>query len=165
MDDRGRLAQSLNPEGLWSLQCRVVIADPDVAGPRGAGCARRLLIIVLASCAYGIVLGNHVTALPRHCCGTRAKGGQVAGLRVETVALTGNQHMSREEVLAIAGITGTTSLLFLEAEEARERLKANPWIADATVLKLYPRELQITVNERKAFALWQKARSGLRHCR
>lgn len=27
------------------------------------------------------------------------------------------------------------------------------------MLKLYPRELQITVNERKAFALWQKARA------
>jgi cell division protein FtsQ len=41
-------------------------------------------------------------------------------------------------------------------EEARERLKRNPWIADATLLKLYPRELQITIKEREPFALWQK---------
>jgi cell division protein FtsQ len=33
---------------------------------------------------------------------------------------------------------------------------ANPWIADAAVLKLYPDRLQITVTERQAFALWQK---------
>ena len=38
----------------------------------------------------------------------------------------------------------------------RERLKRNPWIADATVLKLYPGALQIGIREREAFALWQK---------
>ena len=42
------------------------------------------------------------------------------------------------------------------SSDARERLKANPWIADATVLKLYPGELQIGIKEREAFALWQK---------
>ena len=64
--------------------------------------------------------------------------------------------MSREEILATAGITGITSLLFLDVEQARERLKTNPWISDATVLKLYPGELQIGIKEREAFALWQK---------
>ena len=33
---------------------------------------------------------------------------------------------------------------------------ADPWIADATILKLYPDRLQITLTEREAFALWQK---------
>ncbi len=33
----------------------------------------------------------------------------------------------------------------------------NPWIAEATVLKLYPGRLRIEIKERKAFALWQKA--------
>jgi len=124
--------------------------------PRGAGYGAALLI-VLASCAYGIVVGNHVATAAALFRDARDWAANSAGLRIEAVALTGNQHVSREEVLAIAGITGTTSLLFLDAEQARERLKASPWIADATVLKLYPRELQITLKEREAFALWQKA--------
>ena len=62
----------------------------------------------------------------------------------------------REEILAIAGVTGRSSLLFLDADEARARLQANPWIADATVLKLFPDRLHITVKEREVFALWQK---------
>ena len=53
-------------------------------------------------------------------------------------------------------MTGRASLLFLDADAARARLLANPWIADAAVLKLYPDRLQITVTERLAFALWQK---------
>ena len=36
------------------------------------------------------------------------------------------------------------------------RLLTNPWIAQATVLKLYPGRLRIEIKERKAFALWQK---------
>ena len=32
----------------------------------------------------------------------------------------------------------------------------NPWIAEATVLKLYPDRLAIAINERRPFALWQK---------
>src|SRR5437870_4273600 len=36
------------------------------------------------------------------------------------------------------------------------RLKRDPWIADATLLKLYPNELQITIAEREPFALWQR---------
>src|SRR6266404_6104150 len=80
------------------------------------------------------------------------------GFRVVSIALAGNHHVSREEVLAAAGVTATTSLLFLDVDQTRERLKTNPWIADATVLKLYPGELQIGVKEREAFALWQKDR-------
>jgi cell division protein FtsQ len=45
--------------------------------------------------------------------------------------------------------------LFLDAASVREKLKANPWISEATVLKLYPGELRIDIVERSAFALWQ----------
>jgi cell division protein FtsQ len=124
--------------------------------PRGAGLSATS-IVILASLAYGIVKGDHLPAVAEILKDARDWVANVAGLRIESVALTGNQHVSREEVLATAGVTGTTSLVFLDVEQARERLKSNPWIADATVLKLYPRELQISIKEREAFALWQKA--------
>jgi cell division protein FtsQ len=46
--------------------------------------------------------------------------------------------------------------LFLDAASVREKLKANPWISEATVLKLYPDQLKIDIVERSAFALWQR---------
>jgi cell division protein FtsQ len=113
-------------------------------------------MMILATCVYGIVMGDHLPTAAGILKNARDWVANAAGLRIETIALTGNQHVSREEVLATAGITGTTSLVFLDVEQARERLKSNPWIADATVLKLYPRELQISIKEREAFALWQK---------
>ena len=62
------------------------------------------------------------------------------------------------EVLAAARVTGRSSLLFLDADATRERLKANSWIADATVRKLLPGQLQIEIKEREPFALWLKDR-------
>jgi cell division protein FtsQ len=64
--------------------------------------------------------------------------------------------LTQDEVLAIGGVNGRSSLLFLDAAAVREKLKANPWISEATVLKLYPGHLQIDIVERSAFALWQQ---------
>jgi cell division protein FtsQ len=127
----------------------------DTRWPRGAGIAATALVM-LASLGYGMVKGDHVASVVAALRDARDAAANVAGFRIVSIALTGHRHVSREEVLASAGITGTTSLLFLDVEQTRERLKGNPWIADATVLKLYPGELQIGIKEREAFALWQR---------
>ncbi|MEA2924111.1 MAG: cell division protein FtsQ [Alphaproteobacteria bacterium] len=123
--------------------------------PRGVGTAGTVAVI-LASLAYGSVKGEHVPTVIAALKDARDAAANAAGFRIVSVALAGQHHISREEVLAAAGVTDTTSLLFLDVEQTRERLKSNPWIADATVLKLYPGELQIGIREREAFALWQK---------
>lgn len=123
--------------------------------PRGVGVAGTV-VVILASLAYGAVKGDHIPGIIEALKDARDGAGNAAGFRIVSVALAGQHHVSREEVLAAAGVTGSTSLLFLDVEQTRERLKTNPWIADATVLKLYPGELQIGIKEREAFALWQK---------
>ena len=127
----------------------------DARWPRGIGVAATA-IVILGSLAYGVVKGDHVASIVAAMRDVRDGTANAAGFRIVSIALAGNHHITREEVLATAGITGTTSLLFLDVGETRERLKTNPWIADATVLKLYPGELQIGIKEREAFALWQK---------
>jgi cell division protein FtsQ len=123
--------------------------------PRGYGWLAASLVI-FASTSYGVVRGDHVPAVIGALKSARDALGNQAGFRITGVAISGNTHMSREEILATAGISGSNSLIFLDVESARERLKSAAWIADATVLKLYPGELQIGVKEREAFALWQK---------
>jgi cell division protein FtsQ len=123
--------------------------------PRGVGTAGTV-VVILASLAYGSVKGEHVPTVIAALKDARDAAANAAGFRIVSVALAGQHHISREDVLAAAGVTDTTSLLFLDVEQTRERLKSNPWIADATVLKLYPGELQIGIREREAFALWQK---------
>jgi cell division protein FtsQ len=124
--------------------------------PAGTGLAGSGLLL-LATLAYGIVVGERMPAIVAGLKDARDAAANAAGFRIASIAMSGERHASREEILGIAGVTGTTSLLFFDVEEARDRLKTNPWIADATVLKLYPDRLQIGIKEREAFALWQQA--------
>lgn len=123
--------------------------------PRGVGIAASLLLIA-AALAYGVIKGQHVPEVIDWGKEARDATANAFGFRIAEVSLSGEREVSREEILATAGVTGRASLLFLDADAARARLMANPWIADAAVLKLYPNRLQITITERHAFALWQK---------
>ncbi len=123
--------------------------------PRRAGTAATLMLL-LASAGFGIVKGGHLEEFSTAVGDSRNALANSAGFRITSVTINGRKHLSQDEVLATGGVTGRSSLLFLDASAVRERLKANPWISDATVLKLYPGALQITIVERAPFALWQE---------
>jgi len=112
--------------------------------------------LLAATLGYGAIAGGHVADVIGWLKDARDGAANAVGFRIAAVSLTGSKEVSREEILTTAGVTGGASLLFLDADAARARLLANPWIADAAVLKLYPDRLQITITERLAFALWQK---------
>lgn len=123
--------------------------------PRRVGIAATLLILA-GSVGFGVVKGEHVDEVVAAFQDTRNAAANAAGFRISSVILNGRKQLTQDEVLAIGGINGRSSLLFLDAAAVRDKLKANPWIADANVLKLYPDRLQIDVTERTAFALWQE---------
>jgi cell division protein FtsQ len=123
--------------------------------PPRAGIAATVLLL-LGSGGLGIVKGGHFDEFITALSNTRNAIANSAGFRITTVAITGRKQLTQDEVLGIGGVNGRSSLLFLSAETVRDKLKANPWIAEATVLKLYPGELRIDISERSAFALWQQ---------
>jgi cell division protein FtsQ len=123
--------------------------------PNRAGVAATVLLL-LGSASLGIVKGGHLEELTSALSDTRNAIANSLGFRITLVAINGRKQLTQDEVLAIGGVNGRSSLLFLDAAVVRDKLKANPWIADATVLKLYPGQLQIDIVERSAFALWQQ---------
>ena len=163
MTIQGRHAQLNRPDWLetpgriWRLKRfvrRRLVPVLDLEIPRGAGSIAAM--VVAASIGYGVAAGHHgpeiAAELHRACDAVSDR----AGFRVTSVALSGEQQLSRGQVLASAGVGDDSSLLCLDAATARSGLMSNPWIADATVLKLYPGRLQISITERKPLALWQK---------
>jgi cell division protein FtsQ len=122
--------------------------------PRYTGVVAALSFL-LAATTYGVVRGEHIPAIIATLKVTADAGANALGMRIAEVSLSGQRQVSREEIFAAAGVTENSSLLFLDVADARTRLEAVPWIAEATVRKLYPDRLQITVTEREAFALWQ----------
>jgi cell division protein FtsQ len=123
--------------------------------PRRAGFIATLLLLV-GSAGFGVVKGGHLEELTSALSDTRNALANSAGFRITEVAINGRKQLTQDEVLASGGVNGRSSLLFLDATTVRDRLKANPWIAEATVLKLYPGRLQIDITERAPFALWQQ---------
>jgi cell division protein FtsQ len=124
--------------------------------PRRLGISMTVMVLAGAT-ALGIVKGGHLQDFITAVSDTRNALANSAGFRITSVVINGRKQLSQDEILGIGGISGRSSLLFLDADGVRDRLKANPWIADATVLKLYPGQLLIEITERKAFALWQEA--------
>jgi cell division protein FtsQ len=122
--------------------------------PRFAG-AIAVVSFLLAAGVYGVVKGEHIPNIIASIKSSADATANAFGMRIAEVSLSGQRQVSREEIFAAAGVTESSSLLFLDVADARARLEAIPWIAEATVRKLYPDRLQITVTEREAFALWQ----------
>ncbi|HTS40347.1 MAG TPA: cell division protein FtsQ/DivIB [Xanthobacteraceae bacterium] len=170
MDGRGRLAKPLSNSFArarrrtadfligWQRLLRrwlkpVIELDP----PRGVGIAASALLLI-ASAGYGVVCADLGPTIAGELRDVRDAAANSLGFRIKSVALEGQRHVTIDEVLGALGITPRSSLLFLDAADARERLMSNPWISEAKVLKLYPNQLHIEIVERKAFALWQKDR-------
>ncbi len=176
MDDRGHLAQSpkrkiglrvaavrwlrahAGPQSSWRRPfVRWGTTLLQVQPPRGAGASAAVLLL-LASVSYGAVRGDHLRTIAANVQDICDSAANALGFGISEIALAGQHNLARKAILASAGITGRTSLLFLDAHAARARLLKNPWVAEATVLKLYPGRLRIGITERKPFALWQKDR-------
>jgi len=123
--------------------------------PRGAG-SSAAAVLLLASVCYGAVRGDHVPQIIENVQDLCDATANRLGFRISEVALAGEREVDRGEILVLAGISDRSSLLFLDASRARARLLSNPWIAEATVLKLYPDRLRIEIRERLPYALWQR---------
>jgi cell division protein FtsQ len=114
------------------------------------------LATLLGSATLGVFKGGHVDVVLAQLADGRNALANSAGFRITSITINGRKQLSQDEVLGVGGVNGRSSLLFLDAATVRDKLKANPWIAEATVLKFYPGQLQIDLVERTAFALWQQ---------
>ncbi|WP_315743775.1 MULTISPECIES: cell division protein FtsQ/DivIB [unclassified Bradyrhizobium] len=123
--------------------------------PRRVG-STMTVALLFGSVWLGIVKGGHAEEFSTAFSDARNALANSVGFRITAVAINGRKQLTQDEVLAVGGVTGRSSLLFLDAAAVRDRLKSNPWIADATVQKFFPNQLRIDIVERKAFALWQE---------
>lgn len=105
---------------------RTVVALEIVAG--------LLTVTFVLWTAYGQVMGN------RH-------------LRVANVEVRGSRFLSEGEVRELLGPAVGENILGLDIDELKARLRASPWVADATVSRTLPDTLRVEVHERAPLAL------------
>ena len=74
-------------------------------------------------------------------------------LRVEHVAINGSRHLSQGEVLALLdGIHGK-HILDIDLEAHRQLLLSSGWVQGATLRRLLPGTIEVTVSEREPVGL------------
>ncbi len=118
-----------------------------VAIPRYAGLASASLLFA-ATGLYGMVLGGHTLSA------TQAVAS-FAGFGLENVRVSGNQETSEIDILQQLELDGSVSLIGLDVAQARQHLLVLPWVRDAEVRKIYPDTVDVKLEERTAFAIWQ----------
>lgn len=121
--------------------------DGDMAVPRYAATALTAAFLA-ATGLYGTWLGGHMPAVAQAVTAR-------TGFAVDEVRVVGHRETSEIDILGQLGLDGWTSLIGFNAEAARDRVAELPWVETATVRKVYPDGIEVQVQEREPFAIWQ----------
>jgi len=108
-----------------------------------------------ATSAVGLHEGEQITTFFEEHGRPHHVAAKLVGLGIEEVAISGLIQLREGEILGAAGISPKVSLPFLDVALAREGLEALPLVQSASVRKLYPDGVVISLVEREPFALWQ----------
>jgi cell division protein FtsQ len=97
---------------------------------------------------YGAYLGGHVPTIAQAVTSR-------LGFAIDAVKVSGHHETSEIDILERLGLDGWTSTIGFDAEAARERIAELPWVETAAVRKVYPDTLEVQIEERKPYAIWQ----------
>ena len=105
--------------------------------------------ILSASIGYGAYLGGYMPMVVQNITAR-------TGFAVDQIKVIGNRETSEIDVLERLELDGWTSLIGMNAAAARDRIAALPWVRQVSVRKTYPDTIEVKLDERQPFAVWQQ---------
>ena len=72
---------------------------------------------------------------------------------IQNVEVEGVEHLTADEMSQLANVPTDATLLRVDTETIRNRLKQTAWVEDATVTRKFPDTIKITVTEREIEAI------------
>lgn len=105
-------------------------------------------VLLASSGLYGAYVGGHMPAVVQAITAR-------SGFAVDQIRVVGHHETSEIDVLDKLELDGWTSLIGFDADKARDRVASLPWVEVASVRKVYPDTLEVKIEERKPFAIWQ----------
>lgn len=122
---------------------------------RGTGPWRLIVVLLMASAAgYGVWMSGKDGVYGHATRGIRALA-VAAGFGVKRITVEGQHHITDSELTAALGTGPGSMILAFDTDAAKERLERVPWIRHAQVMRLLPSTLQVVIEERAPFAVWQ----------
>lgn len=84
------------------------------------------------------------------------KAAGMIGYAADDIRISGLERMDAEAVLKTIGVQPGASLIGFDAVQARKLLENVDWVVSAKVMRMFPNQLEITLEERQPFAIWQR---------
>lgn len=78
-----------------------------------------------------------------------------AGFGIDQISVAGHRFTLDGDILDALKLAGARTWRSFDADAARTRIEQLPWIATASLTRVYPGQLEVRISERKAFAVWQ----------
>jgi cell division protein FtsQ len=113
--------------------------------PRRRGLAARTLVVLQAGAVGLLAVVGAWTAWQKVFASDR--------LRVGKLEVRGSHFLSEGEVRELVGPAVGENILGLDIDALKARLRASPWVADATVTRTLPDIVRVEVRERVPLAL------------
>lgn len=99
---------------------------------------------------------NQIISKATHAISTSSlHASREAGLRVRNIYIDGREKTPQASILAALGVTLGGSMLELSPIEAKQRLEGISTIRQASVERILPDTVHVTIEERKPVAIWQ----------
>ncbi len=117
----------------------------------------RLLALLLlgASTAYGLWDGGAVQKMYAQANNGLDAIAVAAGLGAKTILIEGEHHVADSQIAGALDIGPNTVLLAYDTDAAKVRLEKLSWVKHAQVMRLLPSTLQVVIEERTPYAIWQ----------
>jgi cell division protein FtsQ len=77
------------------------------------------------------------------------------GFRVNEILVVGRSETSQKALRAAMRLDRGAPIMAFDLNEAQKRVEALPWVRRATVERMLPDTILLTVEERRALAIWQ----------
>lgn len=124
---------------------------------RGLGTAAASALLVLGAAVAGAAwIGGSLFDMRQAIGGASDAAATRLGLQVLSIEVQGVSGAREAEVKANVLPRGRYSMLSVDPADVKARLETLHWVQSASVRRLWPSTLQVQVNRREAYALWQR---------
>ena len=73
--------------------------------------------------------------------------------RVEQICVQGGRHLSEDQVVALSDIKTGLNTFSLDLDLIGRKVAENPWVREARVQRIFPRQIDIRIEERQPVAI------------
>jgi len=73
--------------------------------------------------------------------------------RVETIRVEGNQRLSEQTLVALSDVQSGVSTFSLDLDLIGRKIAENPWVKEARIQRIFPRQVSIRIVEREPVAI------------